>query len=200
MTEPRTGAERYLARRLEDPEYRRAYEDVLTAARHTTTTKEQTMTTTPTPDLLRKAVDVFLFDIDTDHLPDETGRMCRTCGATDGSWPCVHRMALDDLKRTLRDLDGTAGPITCPTIDEQMETIRFVCASWGVTSDTNLQQYLLAEIRKAIQAGHTEMLRHLTLTMAHQVGVLDETIELAGYLYGVATFQFTEADFIDRSR
>lgn len=27
MTEPRTGAERYLARRLEDPEYRRAYEE-----------------------------------------------------------------------------------------------------------------------------------------------------------------------------
>lgn len=62
--------------------------------------------TTPT-DRLRKAVDVLLFDIDTDHLPDETGRLCRTCGTNDGSWPCVHRMALDDLKRTLGDLDGT---------------------------------------------------------------------------------------------
>lgn len=51
---------------------------------------------------LRAAVDSLLADIDTDHKPDETGRLCRTCGAGDGSWPCVHRGALDELKEARR--------------------------------------------------------------------------------------------------
>lgn len=86
-----------------------------------------------------------------------------------------------------------------PTVDDQIATIRSVAASWGITYyQNNLQQYLLDEIRKAMEAGQAEMLRHLTLTMAHQVGVLDETNELAGYLYGVAMYEFTEGDFIVR--
>jgi hypothetical protein len=54
---------------------------------------------------LRAAIDSLLHDIDIDHTPDPTvnGRMCRTCGAGDGSWPCVHRMALDELKEARRD-------------------------------------------------------------------------------------------------
>ena len=51
---------------------------------------------------LRAAIDALLADIDTDHIPDETGRTCRTCGAGDGSWPCVHRMTLDELKEARR--------------------------------------------------------------------------------------------------
>jgi hypothetical protein len=55
---------------------------------------------------LRAAIDSLLSEIDTDHQPepvpgDGPGReplLCRTCGAGDGSWPCTHRMALDDLK------------------------------------------------------------------------------------------------------
>ena len=51
---------------------------------------------------LRDAIDSLLHDIDTDHMPDEMSRMCRTCGAGDGSWPCVHRMALNELKEARR--------------------------------------------------------------------------------------------------
>ena len=37
-------------------------------------------------------------ELDAVHHPDRTGRMCVTCGAADGSWPCVSRMVTDDLR------------------------------------------------------------------------------------------------------
>lgn len=47
---------------------------------------------------LRAAIDSLLADIDTDHTKAADAPWCRTCGPSDGSWPCVHRMALDELK------------------------------------------------------------------------------------------------------
>lgn len=61
---------------------------------------------------LGSAIDNLLEDIDSDHQPEwysEESRLagddpiyCRTCGAQDGSWPCVHRMALNELKEARR--------------------------------------------------------------------------------------------------
>ena len=51
---------------------------------------------------LRAEVDALLAEMGNDHIPDETGRMCRTCGPGGGPWPCVHRIALDELKEASR--------------------------------------------------------------------------------------------------
>lgn len=86
--------------------------DIVTRLRRVAQQKIEGHAVTPSPKQLldacdeikrlRAAIDSLLHDIDTDHIPDETGRMCRTCGAGDGSWPCVHRMALDELKEARR--------------------------------------------------------------------------------------------------
>lgn len=59
-------------------------------------------------ELLLSSIDNLLEDIDADHQPEwasEEARLagkdpwcCVTCGPADGSWPCVHRMALNELK------------------------------------------------------------------------------------------------------
>ena len=52
---------------------------------------------------LRAAIDSLLHDIDGDHTKaSDIPTWCRTCGPTDGSWPCVHRMVLDELKEARR--------------------------------------------------------------------------------------------------
>ena len=62
---------------------------------------------------LRAAIDSLLHDIDGDHIPEwasdeakAAGKKpwcCRWCGPQDGSWPCGHRMALDELKDARRE-------------------------------------------------------------------------------------------------
>jgi hypothetical protein len=47
---------------------------------------------------LRAAVDVVLAEVGNHHRPNSDGRGCWWCGPGDGSWPCVHRMVLDELK------------------------------------------------------------------------------------------------------
>ncbi len=49
---------------------------------------------------LRNAVDVLLREIGADHRPNSNGRGCWWCMST--SWPCVHRMVLDQLKEARR--------------------------------------------------------------------------------------------------
>lgn len=51
---------------------------------------------------LRAAVDVVLFLVGNHHRPNSDGRGCWWCGPGDGSWPCVHRMVLDELKEARR--------------------------------------------------------------------------------------------------
>lgn len=51
---------------------------------------------------LHVAIYWLVADIDHAHLPDPMGRLCITCGAGDGSWPCIHRKALDELKKARR--------------------------------------------------------------------------------------------------
>lgn len=58
---------------------------------------------------LRAAIDSLLLDIDSDHQPEwaseaakAAGKQpwcCRLCGPSDGSWPCAHRITLDELKK-----------------------------------------------------------------------------------------------------
>ncbi len=49
-------------------------------------------------DALHAALSFAVSELDAVHGPDDTGRMCVTCGAADGSWPCVSRMVTDDLR------------------------------------------------------------------------------------------------------
>ena len=51
---------------------------------------------------LRKAINSLLINIDDAH--DNVGKygLCITCDVADGSWPCVHRIALDELKEAVR--------------------------------------------------------------------------------------------------
>ncbi|MBU3689096.1 MAG: hypothetical protein B7C54_05715 [Acidimicrobiales bacterium mtb01] len=61
---------------------------------------------------LEAAIDALLSEIDGDHQPEWVSEeakaagkkplWCRFCGAGDGSWPCAHRMALDELKEAQR--------------------------------------------------------------------------------------------------
>ena len=61
---------------------------------------------------LRNAIDSVLINIDSDHQPAWAGAeakaagkrpwCCQWCGPQDGSWPCVHRMVLDELKEARR--------------------------------------------------------------------------------------------------
>jgi hypothetical protein len=51
---------------------------------------------------LRAAVDVVLAEVGNHHRPNSDGRGCWWCGPGDGSWPCVHRMVLDELKEARR--------------------------------------------------------------------------------------------------
>lgn len=61
---------------------------------------------------LASAIDNLLEEIDSFHQPEwysEESRLngddplyCRTCGAQDGSWPCVHRIVLNELKEARR--------------------------------------------------------------------------------------------------
>jgi hypothetical protein len=46
---------------------------------------------------LRAAIDAVLAELGTDHQPNSDGRGCIWCFPRDGSWPCVHRMVLDEL-------------------------------------------------------------------------------------------------------
>ena len=48
------------------------------------------------------AVDVVLAEVGNHHRPNSDGRGCWWCGPGDGSWPCVHRMVLDELKEARR--------------------------------------------------------------------------------------------------
>ena len=52
---------------------------------------------------LRAAIIAEVAEIRGSHYPDADayGRMCRICGASDGGWPCVARMAADDLEAAL---------------------------------------------------------------------------------------------------
>ncbi len=52
---------------------------------------------------LRAAVDVVLAEVGNHHRPNSDGRGCWWCGPGDGSWPCVHRMVLDELKEARRE-------------------------------------------------------------------------------------------------
>jgi len=57
---------------------------------------------------LRAAIDAFVTEVDGDHHPEWASEQakangkepwcCAHCGPQDGSWPCTHRMALDELK------------------------------------------------------------------------------------------------------
>lgn len=61
---------------------------------------------------MNDAIDNLLDEIDNFHQPEwysEESRLkgdnplyCRTCGAQEGSWPCVHRMVLNELKEARR--------------------------------------------------------------------------------------------------
>lgn len=61
---------------------------------------------------LRNAIDSVLINIDSDHQPEWSSAevkaagkrpwCCQWCGPQDGSWPCVHRMVLDELKEARR--------------------------------------------------------------------------------------------------
>ena len=57
---------------------------------------------------LRAAIAAEVAEIRGSHYPDADayGRLCRTCGASDGGWPCVARMAADDLEAALSDRTG----------------------------------------------------------------------------------------------
>ena len=56
---------------------------------------------------LRAAIGAFLADVDDVHKPEWSTEFaeaagaspwgCEWCGVADGAWPCLHRMALDDL-------------------------------------------------------------------------------------------------------
>jgi hypothetical protein len=52
---------------------------------------------------LRAAVDVFVAEVDAVHYKHVLYPLCNWCEASDGSWPCVHRMALDDLQEARRE-------------------------------------------------------------------------------------------------
>lgn len=47
---------------------------------------------------IRTVIDSLLAEIDSYHRPNIDGRACFWCNPGDGSWPCVHRMILDELK------------------------------------------------------------------------------------------------------
>jgi ABC-type nitrate/sulfonate/bicarbonate transport system substrate-binding protein len=61
---------------------------------------------------LRAAIDAFITEVDDDHTPEWASEQakangkepwcCDWCGPQDGGWPCVHRMALDELKEARR--------------------------------------------------------------------------------------------------
>ena len=63
---------------------------------------------------LRNAIDSVLINIDSDHQPEwasaeskAAGKKpwcCQWCGPQEGGWPCVHRMALDELKEARRGI------------------------------------------------------------------------------------------------
>lgn len=46
-------------------------------------------------------------ELDGAHYPTTYGdgrpELCATCGAADGSWPCVSRQVADDLRRAIGD-------------------------------------------------------------------------------------------------
>lgn len=46
-------------------------------------------------------------ELDGSHYPTTYGdgrpKLCATCGAADGSWPCVSRQVADDLRRSIGD-------------------------------------------------------------------------------------------------
>lgn len=49
-------------------------------------------------DALRSAISDAVRELRAAHYPHPDGRrLCVTCGATDGSWPCVSAMVADDL-------------------------------------------------------------------------------------------------------
>jgi hypothetical protein len=58
----------------------------------------------PEPTTWRSVVTDALWELDAAHRVDGATRpLCVTCGAADGSWPCVSRMVADDLRALLRD-------------------------------------------------------------------------------------------------
>ena len=60
-------------------------------------------------ELIGKLRDVLatIRDLDGAHYPTTYGdgrpELCATCGAADGSWPCVSRQVADDLRRAIGD-------------------------------------------------------------------------------------------------
>lgn len=62
---------------------------------------------------LRAAIDAFITEVDDHHTPEWASEQakangkepwcCEWCGPADGGWPCVHRMALDELQEARRE-------------------------------------------------------------------------------------------------
>ena len=67
-------------------------------------TEESTSAMLDEIERLRAAIDGFVAEVDAHHQPDDERRpLCNWCTGSDGSWPCVHRMALDELKEARRE-------------------------------------------------------------------------------------------------
>lgn len=72
----------------------------------------------------RSVVTDALWELDAAHRVDGATRpLCVTCGAADGSWPCVSRMVADDLRALLRDA-GNGSLTPCPDCVGIVDNVR----------------------------------------------------------------------------
>lgn len=52
---------------------------------------------------LTAAIQDAVIELVAAHSPRSDGPFCVTCGAEDGSWPCVSAMVADDLRQALQN-------------------------------------------------------------------------------------------------